>query len=127
MSEPRIVVVGSTMIDLVAYADRLPDDGETVVGSSYVTGFGGKGANQAVVAARFGARVAMVNTLGDDNHGDAYLERFASEGIDTSFVRRTSGSSGVAPIWVDARGTNRIIIVPGANPYSPSSTRPHSR
>jgi ribokinase len=115
MNEPRIVVVGSTMIDLVAYADRLPDDGETVVGSSYVTGFGGKGANQAVVAARFGARVAMVNTLGDDNHGDAYLERFASEGIDTSFVRRTSGSSGVAPIWVDARGTNRIIIVPGAN------------
>jgi ribokinase len=115
VTEPRIVVVGSTMIDLVAYADRLPDDGETVVGSSYVTGFGGKGANQAVVAARFGARVAMVNTLGDDNHGDAYLERFTSEGIDTSFVRRTPGSSGVAPIWVDARGTNRIIIVPGAN------------
>jgi ribokinase len=115
VTEPRIVVVGSTMIDLVAYADRLPDDGETVVGSSYVTGFGGKGANQAVVAARFGARVAMVNTLGDDNHGDSYVERFASEGIDTSFVRRTQGSSGVAPIWVDARGTNRIIIVPGAN------------
>jgi len=115
VTEPRIVVVGSTMIDLVAYADRLPDDGETVVGSSYVTGFGGKGANQAVVAARFGARVAMVNTLGDDSHGEAYLERFASEGIDTSFVRRTEGSSGVAPIWVDARGTNRIIIVPGAN------------
>jgi ribokinase len=115
VTEPRIVVVGSTMIDLVAYADRLPDDGETVVGSSYVTGFGGKGANQAVVAARFGARVAMVNTLGDDSHGEAYLERFATEGIDTSFVRRTEGSSGVAPIWVDARGTNRIIIVPGAN------------
>jgi ribokinase len=115
MTEPRIVVVGSTMIDLVAYADRLPDDGETVVGNSYKTGFGGKGANQAVVAARFGARVAMVNTLGDDGHGDAYLEQFAAESIDTSFVRRTSGSSGVAPIWVDASGTNRIIIVPGAN------------
>jgi ribokinase len=115
MTEPRIVVVGSTMIDLVAYADRLPNDGETVVGRRYQTGFGGKGANQAVVAARFGARVAMVNTLGDDAHGDAYLERFAAEGIDTSYVRRTSGSSGVAPIWVDAAGTNRIIIVPGAN------------
>jgi ribokinase len=115
MTEPRIVVVGSTMIDLVAYADRLPDDGETVVGSSYQTGFGGKGANQAVVAARFGARVAMVNTLGDDGHGDSYLEHFAAEGIDTSFVRRAPGSSGVAPIWVDANGTNRIIIVPGAN------------
>src|SRR6266487_817897 len=103
------------MIDLVAYADRLPDDGETVVGTSYQTGFGGKGANQAVVAARFGARVAMVNTLGDDSHGTAYLERFAAEGIDTTFVRRAPGSSGVAPIWVDASGTNRIIIVPGAN------------
>lgn len=114
-AEPRIVVVGSTMIDLVAYADRLPGDGETVIGTSYRTGFGGKGANQAVVAARFGARVAMVNTLGDDSHGDAYLERFAAERIDTSFVRRTRGSSGVAPIWVDAAGTNRIIVVPGAN------------
>ena len=115
MTEPRIVVVGSTMIDLVAYADRLPDDGETVVGTSYQTGFGGKGANQAVVAARFGAQVAMVNTLGDDSHGDSYLEHFAAEGIDTSFMRRARGSSGVAPIWVDASGTNRIIIVPGAN------------
>ena len=67
---PRIVVVGSTMIDLIAYADRLPDDGETVVGTSYVTGFGGKGANQAVMAARFGAEVAMVNTVGDDDARD---------------------------------------------------------
>ena len=115
MTEPRIMVVGSTMIDLVAYADRLPNDGETLLGTDYRTGFGGKGANQAVVAARFGAQVAMVNTLGDDAHGDAYLEQFAREGIDTAYVRRTTGSSGVAPIWVDARGTNRIIIVPGAN------------
>jgi len=115
VSAPRIVVVGSTMIDLVAYADRLPDDGETVVGSSYVTGFGGKGANQAVMAARLGAEVAMVNTLGDDDHGSAYLGQFATEGIDTTFIRRVPGSSGVAPIWVDRTGTNRIIIVPGAN------------
>jgi ribokinase len=112
---PRIVVVGSTMIDLIAYADRLPDDGETVVGTSYVTGFGGKGANQAVMAARFGAEVAMVNTVGDDTHGTAYLEKLASEGIDTTFMRRVPGSSGVAPIWVDGNGTNRIIVVPGAN------------
>jgi ribokinase len=115
MAAPRIVVVGSTMIDLVAYADRLPGDGETVVGTSYETGFGGKGANQAVMAVRFGAEVAMVNTVGDDSHGTAYLERFAAEGIDTTFMRRVPGSSGVAPIWVDADGTNRIIIVPGAN------------
>jgi ribokinase len=112
---PRIVVIGSTMIDLVAYADRLPGDGETVVGSSYVTGFGGKGANQAVMAARFGAEVAMVNSLGDDDHGTAYVGQFATEGIDTTFIRRVPGSSGVAPIWVDRTGTNRIIIVPGAN------------
>lgn len=111
----RIVVVGSTMIDLIAYADRLPGDGETVVGSSYETGFGGKGANQAVMAARFGAEVAMVNTVGDDDHGTAYLARFQEEGIDTTFMRRVTGSSGVAPIWVDRSGTNRIIVVPGAN------------
>jgi ribokinase len=115
MTAPRIVVVGSTMIDLVAYADRLPGDGETVIGSSYVTGFGGKGANQAVMAARFGAEVAMVNTVGEDAHGTSYLEQFAREGVDTTFMRRVPGSSGVAPIWVDRRGTNRIIIVPGAN------------
>lgn len=115
MTAPRIVVVGSTMIDLVAYADRLPGDGETVIGSSYVTGFGGKGANQAVMAARFGAEVAMVNTVGDDTHGSSYLEQFANEGVDTTFMRRVPGSSGVAPIWVDRNGTNRIIVVPGAN------------
>jgi ribokinase len=115
VTAPRIVVVGSTMIDQVAYADRLPGDGETVIGSTYVVGFGGKGANQAVMAARFGAEVAMVNTIGDDGHGTAYLEQFASEGVDTTFMRRVPGSSGVAPIWVDRGGTNRIIVVPGAN------------
>ena len=94
MTEPRIVVVGSTMIDLVAYADRLPDDGETVVGTSYQTGFGGKGANQAVMAARFGASVAMVNTLGDDGTATRTSSDFAAEGIDTSFMRRASGLVG---------------------------------
>ena len=112
---PRILVVGSTMIDLIAYADRLPGDGETVVGTSYETGFGGKGANQAVMAARFGAAVAMVNAVGDDAHGAAYLEKFAADVIETTLVRRVRGSSGVAPIWVDRTGTNRIIVVPGAN------------
>ena len=118
MAEPAavpIVVVGSTMIDLVAYADRLPDDGETVTGRDFRTGFGGKGANQAVMAARLGAVVTVVNTLGKDGHGDSYLARFADEGIDTTFMRRVAGSSGVAQIWVDRSGTNRIIIVPGAN------------
>jgi ribokinase len=115
VERPGILVVGSTMIDLVAYADRLPDDGETVVGTSFHSGFGGKGANQAVMAGRLGADVAMVAAVGDDDYGTATLANFTSEGIATEHVVRVSGSSGVAPIWVDGRGANRIIIVAGAN------------
>jgi ribokinase len=113
--QPGIVVVGSTNIDLVAYADRLPDDGETVVGNEFRWGFGGKGANQAVMAARLGIDVAMVNAVGDDDYGTATIANFEAEGIATDHVIRVPGSSGVAPIWVDAHGANRIIIVPGAN------------
>ena len=69
MPQPSILVVGSTMIDLIAYAERLPEAGETLVGTGFRSGFGGKGANQAVAAARFGARVALVNTVGDDAYG----------------------------------------------------------
>jgi ribokinase len=115
VERPGILVVGSTMIDLVAYADRLPDDGETVVGTSFHSGFGGKGANQAVMAGRLGADVAMVAAVGDDDYGTSTLANFTSEGIATEHVVRVSGSSGVAPIWVDGRGANRIIIVAGAN------------
>lgn len=115
MDRADIVVVGSTMIDLIAYAERLPEAGETLVGTSFRSGFGGKGANQAVAAARLGAAVAMVNTVGDDAYGGTTIENFAAEGIDTTYVRRVPGSSGVAPIWVDGAGMNRIIIVPGAN------------
>ena len=115
MSEPRILVVGSTMMDLIAYAQRLPEVGETLVGDRFQMGFGGKGANQAVMAARFGAPVAMVNAVGNDAYGSAHMENFAKEGIDTTWMRTVEGSSGVAPIWVDAKGKNRIIIIPGAN------------
>lgn len=115
MPEPSILVVGSTMIDLIAYADRLPEAGETLVGRDFRSGFGGKGANQAVAAARFGARVAMVNTVGDDAYGPQTIENFRAQGVDATFVRQVPGSSGVAPIWVDGAGMNRIIIVPGAN------------
>jgi len=103
------------MIDLVAFADRVPDAGETLVGDRFQMGFGGKGANQAVMASLLGADVMMVNCLGDDAYGDMTLENFASFGIDTTHVHRTEGASGVAPIWVEAGGTNRIIIIPGAN------------
>jgi ribokinase len=110
-----IAVVGSTMIDLVAFTERVPSAGETLVGRRFQMGFGGKGANQAVMASLLGADVAMVNCLGDDAYGDMTLENFATFGIDTTHVHRTEGASGVAPIWVEGDGTNRIIIIPGAN------------
>jgi ribokinase len=112
---PAILVVGSTMIDLIAYADVLPEDGQTIVGRRFAMGFGGKGANQAVAAARLGGRVAMVNCVGEDAYGEQTLENFEAQGVDTTFVRRVAGSSGVAPIWVDGAGRNRIICVPAAN------------
>jgi ribokinase len=118
--QPSILVVGSTMIDLIAYADRLPEAGETLVGTAFRMGFGGKGANQAVAAARFGAAVSIVNAVGEDAYGAEYLANFAAQGVDTTYVRRVPGSSGVAPIWVDGAGMNRIIIVPGANLHVPA-------
>ncbi|CAB4883627.1 unannotated protein [freshwater metagenome] len=111
----HLVVVGSTMIDMLAYTNKVPHAGETVIGEKFALGFGGKGANQAVMARRFGIKVSMVNTLGDDVFGDTTLTNFQEQGIDTTFVARTSGASGVAPIWVEPDGTNRIICVPGAN------------
>jgi ribokinase len=118
-SGPRIVIVGSTMIDLVAFADRLPDAGETVVGTGFLQGFGGKGANQAVAAARFGATVAMVGAVGDDPNGRSILTNLAEQRVGTDDVVVVAATSGVAPIWVDDAGMNRIIIVPGANEHVP--------
>lgn len=115
MRIPCIVVVGSSNIDMIAYAQRLPEKGETVYGDSFALGFGGKGANQAVMSSRFGAHVHMVNTLGEDVFGDTTIANFQEQGINTSYISRVTGSSGVAPIWVEPDGTNRIIIVPGAN------------
>lgn len=114
-SRLSILVVGSTMIDLVAFADRLPDPGETVVGHRFLQGFGGKGANQAVMAARFGAAVAMVGTVGDDANGRLIVDNLRTQGVAVDDVSVASGSSGVAPIWVDGAGMNRIIVIPGAN------------
>jgi ribokinase len=113
--EPIIAVVGSLNIDLVAYAARVPDAGETVIGDRFVMGFGGKGANQAVMAARLGARVSMVGALGDDVYAAMTLDNLAAQDVDAEHVARVAGSSGVAPIWVEPDGTNRIIVVAGAN------------
>ncbi len=112
----ELVVVGSMNVDQMAYCTRFPDDGETLVAHRYAQGFGGKGANQAVMSARFGARVAIIGCLGDDALGDATITNFTAMGVDTTGIARVPGaSSGVAPIWVDESGTNRILIVPGAN------------
>ncbi len=111
----EIVVVGSTNIDLIAYTQRVPEAGETVVGDRFQMGFGGKGANQAVMARLLGSEVHMVSCLGDDPYGQMYLDNFAEYGVDVTHVHVTAGSTGVAPIWVEPDGTNRIIIIPGAN------------
>jgi len=112
---PVIAVVGSMNIDLVTYARRAPGPGETVMGERFQSGFGGKGANQAVMARLLGAKVTFIGALGDDAYADMTLENFGRVGVDASGVMRVTGSSGVAPIWVEADGTNRIIVVPGAN------------
>lgn len=113
---PKVVVVGSVMVDLVSYADPLPTVGQTVVGSAFQMGCGGKGANQAVTAHRLGADVAFVGRVGADLFGEMSIENFREQGMDSTRVRPLEGfSTGVAPIWVEADGSNRIIIVPGAN------------
>jgi len=113
---PRIVVVGSANVDLTTFTDRFPRPGETIFAREFQLGFGGKGANQAVAARLCGAEVAMVARVGDDLFGPATLDNFASFGIDTSQVRIIPAvSSGVAPIFVDASGQNRILVVKGAN------------
>ena len=112
--QPRIAVVGSTMIDLIAYS-RTPAAGETIRGRDFQLGFGGKGANQAVMARLLGADVAMVNALGDDVFGDMTVDNFGTFGIDGTHLTRVPGPSGVASIWVEPDGTNRIICVAGAN------------
>jgi ribokinase len=119
MSPPRhIVVVGSANVDLTTFTDRFPRPGETVFGSRFQLGFGGKGANQAVAARKCGARVSMVARVGDDLFGPATIANFDAQGIDTTHVRVTPGiASGVAPIFVDEAGENRILVVKGANDH----------
>lgn len=110
-----IVVVGSLNLDLVASVARLPAPGETVLATSYAEHAGGKGANQAVAAARAGGRVAMVGRVGGDDAGTRLRDGLAAEGIDVSEVRAVDASTGRALIEVDDDGQNRIVVVPGAN------------
>src|SRR6201982_1801754 len=113
---PRIAVVGSANIDLTTFTDRFPRPGETIFGQRFDLGFGGKGANQAVAARLCGADVFMVARVGSDLFGPATIENFRKQGIDTTHVKQVEGlSSGVAPIFVEPSGQNRILVVKGAN------------
>ncbi|HXD88541.1 MAG TPA: ribokinase [Urbifossiella sp.] len=116
MNRPRVCVVGSSNLDMNAYVERLPLAGETRTGQRFTTGYGGKGANQAVMAARLGAEVRFIGRVGDDIFGRDMLANFQNEGIDTTHVLVTeSTSSGVAIITVDTVGRNSIVVIPGAN------------
>src|SRR5580700_10370227 len=112
----RIAVVGSVNIDLTTLTDRFPKPGETCFGQKFDLGFGGKGANQAVAAHLCGAEVFMVARVGSDLFGPATIENFMKRGIDTTYVKQVEGvSTGVAPIFVEPSGQNRILVVKGAN------------
>ncbi|MFI0240169.1 ribokinase [Streptomyces sp. NPDC016845] len=115
MNTYDLLVVGSANADLVVGVDRRPAAGETVLGSDLVTHPGGKGANQAVAAAKLGARTALLGRVGDDGHGTLLRESMESAGVDTSGVLVGGAPTGVALITVDPSGDNSIVVSPGAN------------
>jgi ribokinase len=116
MEKPNICVVGACNLDLISYVPRLPSMGETLHGNRFHMGFGGKGANQAIMAAKLGGEVTMVTKLGQDVFGENTLKNFNAWGVNTRHVHFTDQAfTGVAPIAVDTEGNNSIIIVTGAN------------
>lgn len=117
MSSP-IVVVGSLNADLVAHVPRFPAPGETVTGSSFDLFPGGKGGNQACAAARLGARVHMIGSVGDDSNGRFLTDRLAESGVDiTQVTVEATAPTGTAMITIDESGQNEIVVVPGANAH----------
>jgi ribokinase len=114
--KPKICIVGSSNIDLVVKSQRLPSRGETILGGEFLMVPGGKGANQAVAAAKLGAQVYFIAKLGDDIFGTQSFTNFKKEGVNTKYVTRTNKAlSGVASIAVDEVGNNTIVVAPGAN------------
>jgi len=111
----KICVIGSSNIDQIAYTQNIPADGETLFGDSFQMGFGGKGANQAVMAGLLGADVYMITCLGDDVYKEMTINNYEENNVNTDHIQLVKGPSGVAPIWVDSTGQNRIIVIPGAN------------
>jgi ribokinase len=115
-SKPKVVVVGSFMMDLVVKAERRPRKGETLIGDEFGMFIGGKGANQAIAAARLGAQVHMVGRLGTDLFGDMFISALGEDNINTQFIIRDSEvGTGVGTPVIDAQGDNSIIIIPRAN------------
>lgn len=112
----KILVIGSINMDISLRLDRVPEAGETVKGAGLLTSPGGKGANQAYAVGKLGGEVAMLGAVGQDAYGEGICASLASVGVDVSRVRRVPGvSTGTAVIMVDAKGENRIVILPGAN------------
>ncbi|XP_033733694.1 ribokinase-like [Pecten maximus] len=111
-----VTVIGSCNTDLISYVPRLPQPGETLHGTKFAIGFGGKGANQCIVAARLGAKTAMIAKVGDDTFGKDYIQNFKDNEVMIEYVGVTSeAGTGVAPICVNQEGQNSIVIVAGAN------------
>lgn len=115
MKQPRVVVMGSANMDLVASTPALPRPGQTVLGSDFTMVAGGKGANQAIAASRAGASAVLLGAIGSDAFGVTIKARIAAAGVETSRLRVVYGASGVALITVDAAGENTIVVTPGAN------------
>ena len=113
----RVVVVGSSNTDLIGYCDKNPLPGETIFGTKFHTGFGGKGANQCIMASKFkDVKVSMVTFLGKDVFGTSTLQNYKDNEVDTTFVRLCDDSTGCALITVNnSTGENEIIVIPGAN------------
>ncbi len=114
MSTPDILVVGSANMDLVAFADRLPAPGETLLGGAFQSFAGGKGGNQAVAAARAGGKVAFLGRVGNDLFGARLRSGLEDDGVDTRLLGTVEGASGVA-IIMSGGGNNMIVVAPGAN------------
>lgn len=114
----EIAVIGSNMVDLITYIDDMPKMGETLEAPNFRMGCGGKGANQAIAAAKLGANVMMMTKVGDDAFAENTIRNFQQYGVNTDYVEKVPGvSSGVAPIFVDKSSQNRILIIKGANSH----------
>ena len=113
--DKKICVIGSSNIDQFSYVNKFPQEGETIIGESFKTGFGGKGANQAVMAGILGSDVYIISCLGNDIFAESTIDNFKKNKVNTEYIQRADVSSGVAPIWVDSGGENKIVVIPGAN------------